>query len=87
MILLQILCGLLCVALVLLLAAVIHTLTIPNKRSEYQPRTEPEEARRLAEKLSRMVQYETVSVPETNQREKFLGFHDVLDELSLRLQA
>ena len=85
MILLQILCGLLCVALVLLLAAVIHTLTIPNKRSEYQPRTEPEEARRLAEKLSRMVQYETVSVPETNQREKFLGFHDVLEELFPRV--
>ena len=85
MIVLWILCGLICLVLLLLLAAVIHTLTVPGKRSEYEPEPDPAEARRLAEKLARMVQYDTVSVPETNQREKFLGFHRVLEELFPRV--
>ncbi|MBQ6384504.1 MAG: M20/M25/M40 family metallo-hydrolase [Clostridia bacterium] len=85
MIALWILCGLICLVLLLLLAAVIHTLTVPGKRSEYEPEPDPAEARRLAEKLARMVQYDTVSVPETNQREKFLGFHRVLEELFPRV--
>ena len=80
MIALWILCGLICLVLLLLLAAVIHTLTVPGKRSEYEPEPDPAEARRLAEKLARMVQYDTVSVPETNQ-----GFHRVLEELFPRV--
>ena len=82
---LWILCGLTGIILLLLLAAVIHTLTVPSKRSEYEPKPDQAEARRLAEKLARMVQYDTVSVPETNQREKFLGFHRVLEELFPRV--
>jgi carboxypeptidase PM20D1 len=35
----------------------------------------------LAKKLSRMVRYDTVSIPDTDQREKFLGFHRILEEL------
>ncbi len=67
--------------LFLLLIAVIHTLLIPGKVSEYVPKPETERAEEYAEKLSRMVKYETVSVPETDQREKFLGFHQILEEL------
>ena len=67
--------------LVLLLAAVIRTLLLPSKKSTYTPKPDPDRAKLLAKKLSRMVQYDTVSVPNTNQREKFLGFHKVLEEL------
>ena len=67
--------------LLLLGAAVIHTLLIPRKKSTYQPPEADEEAFRLAEKLSRMVQIPTVSIPETDQRELFLRFHRLLEEL------
>ena len=67
--------------LALLLVAVIRTLLLPSKKSTYVPNPDPERAMALAKKLSRMVQYDTVSVPNTNQREKFLGFHKILEEL------
>ena len=53
----------------------------PQKKSTYVPDPDPERARAYAEKLSRMIQYETVSVPGEELREKFLGFHKVLEEL------
>ncbi|MBR6028218.1 MAG: M20/M25/M40 family metallo-hydrolase [Clostridia bacterium] len=78
---LWILAGLLGVLLILLAAALVRTLRLQPKRSEYQP-TDPEaEARPLAEKLAQMVRYETVSVPGKDQREKFLGFHRLLETL------
>ena len=67
--------------LALLLVAVIRALLIPSKKSTYVPKPDPGRAMELAKKLSRMVQYDTVSVPNTDQREKFLGFHKVLEEL------
>ena len=67
--------------LALLLAAVIRALLIPSKKSTYTPAPDEKRALAYAEKLSRMVQYETVSVPNTDQREKFLGFHRLLEEL------
>ena len=67
--------------LCLLLIAVIRTLRMPSGTSDYVPDPDPERAMDYAKKLSRMIQTETVSVPETNQREKFLGFHRVLEEL------
>lgn len=79
------LAGILALLLALLCAAVVRTLRTPGKKSTYISNPDPEEARRLAEKLARMVQYETVSVPETDQREKFLGFHRVLEELFPRV--
>ena len=82
---LWVLLGLLAVVLGLLIAAVVLTLRTPGKKSEYTPTPDPAEARRLAEKLAAMVRYETVSVPETDQREKFLGFHRVLEELFPRV--
>jgi len=81
MIILWILLGCLGLILLLLLAAVIGTLLIPNKKSEYTPAPDPERAEAYARKLSAMVRCETVSVPGEDQREKFLHFHNVLEEL------
>ena len=81
MIVLWMLAGLIGLLLLLLLAAVVHTLCIPNKRSTYQPAPDPERAEEYAGKLSEMVRCETVSVPGADQREKFQAFHKVLEEL------
>ena len=81
MIVLWILLGCIGLILLLLLAAVLHTLTIPSKQSTYVPDPDPARAKAYAEKLSAMVKYNTVSIPETDQRETFLGFHALLEEL------
>ena len=81
MIVLRLLLVLLLVLAILLITALIRTLTGEKKRSTYVPQPDQDEALALAEKLSRMVQVETVSVPETDQREKFLAFHRCLEEL------
>lgn len=81
MIAVWILLGLLGLMLALLLIAVIRTVRMPSKASTYVPDPDPERAMAYARKLSRMIQYETVSRPETDLREKFLGFHQVLAEL------
>ena len=78
---LWILAGLIGLILLLLLAAVVHTLCVPNKQSTYRPDPDPERAEAYARKLSEMVRCETVSVPGEDQREKFLAFHMVLAEL------
>ena len=80
-----ILLGLLGALLLLLLAALIHTLMVPGKQSTYVPRPDPERMQAYARKLSEMVRCETVSVPGADQREKFLGFHRVLEELFPRV--
>jgi len=67
--------------LLLLLIAVIRTLLIPGKQSTYTPAPDEQRALSYAHKLSRMVQSETVSVPNADQRDKFLGFHRLLEEL------
>ena len=64
-----------------LLIAVTKTLMTPKQVSTYVPDPDPTRAEAYAKKLSRMVQYETVSVPGEELREKFLGFHQVLEEL------
>ena len=64
----------------LLAIAVVRTLLMPSKTSDYQPKADPRAAEH-AQKLSKMIQYETVSRSEDLQREKFLGFHKVLEEL------
>ncbi len=81
MILLWILLGAAGIVLLLLLIALVHALTVPNKRSTYVPAPDPDRALACAEKLSRMVRVNTVSVPHADQRETFLGFHRVLEEL------
>lgn len=69
------------VTVVPVLAAVVKTLLTPKKYSGYHPEKAPERAQKYAEKLSEMIKYETVSVPGDFQREKFLGFHRVLEKL------
>ncbi len=84
---LWILPGLVGAVLILLLIAVVRTLLIPSKQSTYVPAPDEAQARRLADKLAAMVRCETVSVPDTDQREKFLRFHAVLSELFPRVHA
>ena len=81
MIVLWILLGLLSLLLLLLLIAVVHTLLIPSKKSTYVPKPDPARALAYAKTLARMIQYDTVSKPDMDQREKFLGFHKLLEEL------
>ena len=61
MIALWIIPGCIGLILLLLLAAVIRTLLIPIKRSDYKPAPDPERAEAYAKKLSAMVRCETVS--------------------------
>ena len=69
------------IILLLLLIAVIKTLLTKPLVSKYKPKRDKEREDKYASKLSKMVRYETVSIPDTNQRELFLGFHKVLEEL------
>ncbi len=66
---------------VLLLAALLHTLFIPVKTADYVPHTDEKRAMEYAQKLSRMVAYDTTSYQGMHDREKFLGFHKLLQEL------
>ena len=81
MIALYILAGAVGLLLLLLAASLVRTLMIPVKKSGYEPAPDPERSRAYAEKLSAMVRQETVSVPGENQRDKFLAFHRVLEQL------
>ena len=65
----------------LLLAAVVRTLCMKKKTSDYTPHPDAAREREYAEKLSRMVAYETVSHPDDPELEKFRGFHKLLAEL------
>ena len=69
------------VLVILLLIALIRTLLMPSKVSEYVANESEEESLKLAEKLSKMVQYDTTSHANVPEVEKFLGFHKVLEEL------
>ena len=64
--------------IVLLLAVVLfRTLTTPRKKAAYTAPPANDRAEAYARKLSRMVAFDTVSVPETNQRDK-LSHQDVV---------
>ena len=65
----------------LLAIAVIRTLLTKSKVSAYTPSADEKRSALCAEKLSRMIQYETVSHPDDLEIEKFRGFHKVLEEL------
>lgn len=69
------------ILLVLLLIAVIRTLVQGHKTSTYVPAPDPDKETLCAEKLSAMVQCETISVRGVDQPEKFRRFHQVLKEL------
>lgn len=61
--------------------ALIRTLLIPAVKSDYTPDPDGERALDYAKKLSKMVQYDTTSYAFTEQRETFLGYHKILEEL------
>ena len=62
-------------------AALIRTLIIPAVKSDYMPNPDKERALDYAKKLSRMVQYDTTSYAFAEQRETFLEYHKILEEL------
>ena len=67
--------------ILLLLIAVIRTLLMPGKTSSYVAEEPEEESLALAQKLAKMIQYDTTSHANVAEVEKFLGFHKVLEEL------
>lgn len=79
---LKLICLLLLLVILPILIAVIRTLIfIPQKHSNFVPKSDPEREDIYAQKLSKMVKYETISIKNVEQREKFLGFHKILEEL------
>lgn len=69
------------VIVLLLLIALIRTLLMPSKVSDYKADEDETEALKLAEKLSKMIQYDTTSYENVSDIDKFEGFHKVLEEL------
>mgnify|MGYP000072070426 FL=1 len=69
------------VIVLLLLIAVVRTLLMPKKKSDYKANEDEKESLRLAEKLSTMIKYDTTSHANIHEVDKFLGFHKVLEEL------
>jgi len=69
------------ILILLFLIAVIRTLCIKPKTTYYEYSTDEERNAAYAEKLSRMIQCETVSYRGVEDPEKFRGFHKVLEEL------
>ena len=74
-----VLLGILLIIILLLLIAIVRTLLMPKKTSNYKPDADEKEALRLAEKLSKMVQCDTTSHAGETEIEKYLGFHKVLE--------
>ena len=67
--------------ILLLLIALVRTLAMPHKKSNYKANEDEKESMRLAEKLSEMIKYDTTSHANVPEAEKFLGFHKVLEKL------
>lgn len=67
--------------LVCLLAAVIRTLLLPKKHTSFALSEDTKRIDTYSEKLSRMVQAETISDRNDPKIEKFLAFHTLLEEL------
>ncbi len=78
---LYVLLAALAVVLALVLAAVIRTLLMPRKTTEYRLSDDTARVDAYAEKLSKMVQVETISDRADPAVEKFRAFHVLLEEL------
>ena len=79
--LLYIILALVAIVVVLLLIAVVRALLLPRKKTEYALSEDNARMDLYAEKLSRMVQMETISDRADPSIEKFLAFHALLEEL------
>lgn len=75
------LCAVLAVVVLLLVIALVRTLFIRRKVSSYEPSPDKQRETMCAEKLSKMVQCETVSVRDEPDPDKFREFHKVLEQL------
>lgn len=69
------------IIVLLLLIALLRTVFMKGKTSDYRPAENEEEALALAEKLSEMIKYDTTSYANVHDEEKFRGFHKVLEKL------
>lgn len=87
MIILYLLLALIAVLLVLLAIACVRTLLMPVKKADYKPNPDPIREKEYAEKLSKMVQVETISYADHCDVEKFRRFHKLLEELFPRVFA
>ncbi|MBQ9028845.1 MAG: hypothetical protein IJ110_08785, partial [Lachnospiraceae bacterium] len=65
----NILAALLLICLALGAAALVRTLMIPVRKSDYKPPADDPRTLPYAQKLSRMVQYDTTSYADIDQRE------------------
>ena len=81
MIILYIILTLLAALIAALLVAGIRTLMMPRKQTNYVPSTDEKRIGEYAEKLSRMVQVETISDRSKAEVEKFRGLHSLMREL------
>ena len=81
MIILRILGIILLILLALLIVALVRTVMMGSKVSEYKAPPADDKALYYAAKLSKMVQCDTVSHDGVHDREYFLRFHKVLEEL------
>ncbi len=73
--------ALLAALVICLVIAVVRALLMPSKVSEYRAPEAGERAYGYAEKLARMVQYDTTSCAEKPDPARYRGFHQVLQEL------
>ena len=78
-ILVTVLAAVLFAIIALLVIAFLRMLVMPKKRSDYVPHPDEKRALAYAEKLSEMVRYDTTSHQGVHDRERFLGFHKVLE--------
>lgn len=81
MIAVYILLGLLGTVLLCLLIALVRTLLLPSKKTDYQLSRDEKRVECYAKKLSAMVQVETVSSRADPEIEKFRSFHKTMETL------
>ena len=81
MIVFYVILALLAVMAAALLIAVIRTLAMSHKQTNYVPSTDEKRIDEYAQKLSRMVQAETISDRADPAVEKFRAFHGLMREL------
>ncbi|MBP5305886.1 MAG: M20/M25/M40 family metallo-hydrolase [Lachnospiraceae bacterium] len=80
MIVLYILLCVLGLAALLILIALIKTLATPAKRSDWTAPLDPKREKEYAEKLAKMVRFETVSYKGEDRADHFREFHKILKE-------
>lgn len=69
------------IIVLLLLIALLRTVFMTKKTSDYRASENEEKALRLAQKLSEMIKYDTTSYANVHDEERFRGFHKVLENL------